>query len=178
MVARDHALSLYLCNLFSEGGHDAILSQITCKKARIWTSLWLDRKQYRWFALFRLAKMPPSVSCCWFQSAFCLRNEQYIDRRVRCEISAGSVFLNLKNVSMEISSIEIFSISSHTKKLQSKIHRSFECNLTPGTSYRSDKRIHFSNDQFIKWNLDLVWLYSSFTNLRIILSDLRFRNTF
>ena len=35
MIACDHALSLYLCNLFSEGGHDTILSQITCKKARI-----------------------------------------------------------------------------------------------------------------------------------------------
>ena len=36
-IACDHALSLYLCNLFSGGGHDTFLSQITCKKARIWT---------------------------------------------------------------------------------------------------------------------------------------------
>ena len=36
-VACDHALSLYLCNLFSGGGHDTFLLQITCKKARIWT---------------------------------------------------------------------------------------------------------------------------------------------
>ena len=71
-IACDHALSLYLCTLFSGGGHDTFLSQITCKKARIWTFFWLDRKQYGWFALFRLAKMPPSVSCCWFQSAFLL----------------------------------------------------------------------------------------------------------
>ena len=70
VVTYYHALSLYLCNLFSEGGHDTILSQITCKKARIWTSFLLDRKQYGWFALFRLAKMPPSVSCCWLQSAY------------------------------------------------------------------------------------------------------------
>ena len=42
------------------------------KKARIWTSFLLDRKQYGWFALFRLAKMLPSVSCCWFQSTFLL----------------------------------------------------------------------------------------------------------
>ena len=71
-LACDHALSLYLCNLCSGGGHDTFLSQITCKKARIWTFFWLDRKQYGWFALFRLAKTPPSVSCCWFQSAFLL----------------------------------------------------------------------------------------------------------
>ena len=45
-VACDHALSLYLCNLFSGGGHDTFLLQITCKKARIWTFLLLDRKQY------------------------------------------------------------------------------------------------------------------------------------
>ena len=68
-IACDHALSLYLFNLFSEGGHDTILSQITCKKATIWTFFWLDRKQWGWFALFRLAKMPPSIKC-WFQSAF------------------------------------------------------------------------------------------------------------
>ena len=68
----DHALSLYLCNLFSGGGHATFLLQITCKKARIWTFFWLDRKQYVWFAPFRLAKMPLSVSCCWFQSAFLL----------------------------------------------------------------------------------------------------------
>ena len=53
-------------------GHDTFLCRITCKKAGIWTFFWLDRKQYGWFALFRLAKMPPSVSCCWFQSAFLL----------------------------------------------------------------------------------------------------------
>ena len=53
-------------------GHDTFVCRITCKNARIWTFFWLDRKQYEWFALFRLAKMPPSVSCCWFQSAFLL----------------------------------------------------------------------------------------------------------
>ena len=68
-IACDHALSLYLFNLFSRGGHDTILSQIKCKKARIWTFFWLDRKQWGWFALFRLAKMPPFIKC-WFQSAF------------------------------------------------------------------------------------------------------------
>ena len=36
-VACDHALSLCLYNLFSGGGHDTFLLQITCKKARIWT---------------------------------------------------------------------------------------------------------------------------------------------
>ena len=34
VVTCDHALSLYLCNLFSGGGHDTILSQITCKKSQ------------------------------------------------------------------------------------------------------------------------------------------------
>ena len=68
-LPQNHSLSLYHCNLFLRGGHDTILSQITCEKARIWTSFWLDRKKYGWFALFRLAKMPPSISCCWFQSA-------------------------------------------------------------------------------------------------------------
>ena len=66
---------------------------------------WLNRKQYGWFALFRWAEMPPSVSCCWFQFAF------WIHKRVRYEI-----FLEFKSVSIEISSvIEIFSISSYTK---------------------------------------------------------------
>ena len=71
-IACDHALYLYLCNLFLGGGHDTILSQITCKKAIIWTSFWLDRKRYGLFALFRLAKMSLSISCCRFQSAFLL----------------------------------------------------------------------------------------------------------
>ena len=71
-LACDHALSLYLFHLFSGGERDTFLLQITCKKARIWTFFWLDRKQYEWFAPFRLAKMPPSFSCCWFQSAFLL----------------------------------------------------------------------------------------------------------
>ena len=39
----------------------------------------------------------------------------------------------------------------YTKKLQSKIHGSFECNLIPGTNlFGSDKRIHFSNNQFMR----------------------------
>ena len=90
-LACDHALSLCLCKLLSGGGHDTYLLQITWKNAIIWTFFWLDRKQYRWFALFWLAKMPPSVSCCWFQSAFLL---VYIHTRVRYQISASSVFLN------------------------------------------------------------------------------------
>ena len=65
-LACDHAPSLYLCNLFSGGWHDTIFSQITCKKGRIWTCFWLDRKQYGWSALF-MAKKPPSISCWWFQ---------------------------------------------------------------------------------------------------------------
>ena len=113
-----------------------------------------------------------------FSLHFCLRNEEWIHTRVRFEISAGSVFLNLKNAKIEISSIEKFSISSYSKKLQSKIHRSFECNLIPATSYRGGKRVHFSNNQFMNGILTLFDCNSSFRNLRIILSDLRFHNTF
>ena len=73
-------------------------------------------------------------------------------------------------------SIEIFSISSYTK-LQSLIHRSFECNLIPRTSYRSDKGIHFSNNQFMNgiltWfgcnfpseSCELFWAIFTFTTL-------------
>ena len=114
-----------------------------------------------------------------FSLHFCLRNEQWLHSiRVRFEISAGSVFLNLKNAKIEISSIEIFSISSYSKKLQSKTHRSFECNLIPATSYRGDKRVHFSNNQFMNGILTWFDCNSSFRNLRIILSDLRFYSTF
>ena len=62
--------------------------------------------------------------------------------------------------------------------MQSKIHRSFECNLILATSYRSDKRVHFSNNQFMNGILTWFDCNSSFRNLRIILSDLRFHNTF
>ena len=68
--------------------------------------------------------------------------------------------------------------ASYTKKLQSKIHRSFQCNLIPGTSYRSDELIHFANNQFMNEILTWFAYNSSFRNLRIKLSDLRFRNTF
>ena len=69
------------------------------------------------------------------------------------EFEECSIFL------IEIWSIEIFSISSYTK-LQSIILRSFECNLIPGTSYRSDKWIHFSSNQFM--NGILTWFGCNF----------------
>ena len=69
------------------------------------------------------------------------------------EFEECSIFL------IEIWSIEIFSISSYTK-LQSIIHRSFECNLIPGTSYRSDKWIQFSSNQFM--NGILTWFGCNF----------------
>ena len=90
-----------------------------------------------------------------FSLHFCLHNEQWIHTRVRYEIFAGS----------EISSIEIFSISSYT-------------NLIPATSYRSNKRVHFSNNQFMNGILTWFDCNSSFKNLWIILSDLHFLNTF
>ena len=126
IFACDHALPLYLCNLFSGGRHDTILSQITCKQARIWTFFWLDRKQYGLFALFRLAKMPPSVSCC--------------------------------------------------HRILKSCRQKFTDHLIPATSYRSDKRVHFSNNQFMIGILIWFDCNSSFRNLRIILSDLRFHS--
>ena len=113
-----------------------------------------------------------------FSLHFCMRNEQWIHTRVRIEISAGSVFLNLKNAKIVISSIEIFSISSYSKKLQSKIYPSFECNLIPATNYRGDKQVHFSNNQFMNGIVTWFDCNFSFRNLRIILSDRRFHNTF
>ena len=98
-LACDHALSLYLCNLFSGRGHDTFLSQITCKKARIWTfSDWIgnnmdDLRCSHW------PKRRHPLVVVDFSLHFCLRiNEQWIHTRVRYELSAGSVFMNLKNV--------------------------------------------------------------------------------
>ena len=158
--------------------HDTFLCRIACKKARIWTFFWLDQENNMddlrcsdW------PKMPPSVSC-WFQSAFLLAkwgvNTHASSFWNFCRLS----FLEFEKCLIEISSIEIFSISSYIKKLQSKIHRSFECNLIPATSYRGDKRVHFSNNQFMNGILTWFDCNSSFRNLRIILSDLRFHNTF
>ena len=52
-----------------------------------------------------------------FSLHFCLRINAAVNThaRVRYEISAGSVFLSLKNGQIEISPAEIFSISSYTK---------------------------------------------------------------
>ena len=126
---------------------------------------WLDRKQYGWFALFPLAKTPPSVSCCWFQSAFCLRNEQWIHTRVRYEIS----------------SVEIFSISSYTKNCSQKFtdHLNeiwYRLQVTEATNGFTFQIIN-SWMEFLCW-FDCNSFHSSFRNLRIILSDLRFHNTF
>ena len=74
-----------------------------------------------------------------FSLHFCLCHEQWIHTR-------------------------IFSISLYTKKLQSKIYRSFECNLIPATSYRSDKWVHFSNNQFMNGILTWFDCNSSFRN--------------
>ena len=46
------------------------------------------------------------------------------------------------------------------------------------TSYGSDKRVLYSNNQFMNGILTWFDSNSSFRNLRIILSDLRFHNTF
>ena len=91
-MALKHFTSLRPCplplSLFSGWVHDIL--QITCKKARIWTFFWLDRKQYGWFALFRWAKRRhPLVVVHDFSLHFCLRNTQWIHTRIRYEISAG-----------------------------------------------------------------------------------------
>ena len=158
-LAWDHASPYYPFMSLTGRGHDTFLCRITCKKARIWTFFWLDQENNLLVVVH-------------FSLHFCLRNEQWIHTRVRIEISAGSVFLKLKNAKIEISSIEIFSISSYSKKLQSKVHPSFECNLIPATNYRGDKRVHFSNNQFMngivtctvpqmipnrKWSRDRKW---------------------
>ena len=76
LFAGDYALSLYLCNLFSEGGHDTFFSQITCKKARIWTfSDWIgnntdDLRFSNW------PKCRHSLVVVDFSLHFCFRDEQ------------------------------------------------------------------------------------------------------
>ena len=76
-----------------------ILSQITCKKARIWTfSDWIgnntdDLRYSDW------PKRRHQLIVVDFSLHFCLRtNEQRIHARVRYKISACSVFSKLKNV--------------------------------------------------------------------------------
>ena len=110
---------------------------ITCKKARIWTFFWLDRNQYGWFSLFWLAKMPPSVSCCWFQSAFFLAS--WAVNTHASSLWNFLVLLNLKNVKIEFHPLKYFPSHRKLKICSQKIHRSFEFNLIPATSYRSDK---------------------------------------
>ena len=63
-----------------------------------------------------IAKTPPSVSCCWFQSAFCLRFKWAVNTHASslwnfCQLS----ILEFKECLKEISYIEIFSISPFTK---------------------------------------------------------------
>ena len=101
-VTCDHALSLYLCNLCSGGGHDTFLLQITCRKARIWTffSDWIgnntdDLRCSDW------PKRRHPLGVVDFSLHFCLRYEQWIHTRVRYEISAGSVFLPVWKMSKE-----------------------------------------------------------------------------
>ena len=116
-----------------------------------------------------------------FSLHFCLHNKHAVNTRVSslwnfCQLS----FLEFEEcLNRNFSHWNIFHlIINYTKKLQSKIHRSLECNLTAGTSYRSNKQIHFSNNQFMNWILTWFGCNSSLSNLRIILSDLRFCNTF
>ena len=61
--------------------------------------------------------------------------------------------------------------------MQSKIHRPFECNLIPATSYRSDKRVHFSNNQFMNGILTWFDCNSSFRNLWILIFWVNFAST-
>ena len=109
---------------------------------------------------------------------FCLSNEQWIHRWVGYEISARSVFLPVWKMSKwKFPPLKYFPFH-RIQKIAVKFHRSFECNLIPATSYRGDKRVHFSNNQFMNGILTWFDCNSSFRNLRIILSDLRFHNTF
>ena len=153
--------SPFICHLFLGRGHDTILPHITCKKARIWTSFW-DRKQYRWFALFQLAKMSPSISCYCLH--FYLRKEQRIHMRVRCEISAGSVFFScfLSLIHWNIFHLTVYLKGAVKNSLIIWIKNRFTFQIT--------------NSWMESWpGLDCN---SSFRNPRIILSALRFQNTF
>ena len=78
---------------------------------------------------------------------------------------------------MEIPSIEIFSISSYTKNCSKK----FTDHLNAiDTGYKLQKREtgSLSNNQFMNGILTWFDWNSSFRNLRIILSDLRFHSKF
>ena len=75
-IACDHALSLYLCNLFSGEGHDTFLLQITCKKPESGLfSDWIgnnmdDLRCSDW------PKCRHPLVVVDFSLHFCLRNEQ------------------------------------------------------------------------------------------------------
>ena len=123
---------------------------------------------------------PPSyASCCWIQSVFLLAKYA-----VNAHASSLWNFNRLSFLEFEeclnrnFIHWNIFHLIVLIKKLPSKIHRSFECNLIPGTSYRIDKRIRFSNNQLMNGILTWFDCNSSCWNLLIIESDLRFYNTF
>ena len=80
-------------------GHDAFVCRITCKKARIWTFFWLDRKRYKWFALFQLVTLARVMSSEYTSSLWNF-----------CRLS----FHEFEECLNRNSSIEIFSISSFT----------------------------------------------------------------
>ena len=122
---------------------------------------WLDRKQYGWFALLRLAKMPPSVSCCWLQSAFLLA----------CKWAVNTHASSLSNF-CRLSFLWIY--VKFEECLNRNFIQSFECNLIRAASYRGDKQVHLFMIGILTWFDG----NSSFRNLRIILRDLRFHDTF
>ena len=118
-----------------------------------------------------------AVSCCWFQCVFFLAKWA-----VNTHASSSWNFCWLSFLEFEECLNRNFihwniSISSYTKKFQSKIHQSFECNLIPATSYRSKKRVHLSNNQFmnVSWpgltvispseTFELFWAFFAFTTL-------------
>ena len=140
-------------------GHDAFVYRITCKKARIWTFFWLDRKQYKWFALFRLAIFARVMSSEYTSSLWNF-----------CQLSFHELFEECLNRN---TSIEIFSISSFTPII-------WNMQFDTGYNYSSDKQVHFSNNQFMNGILTRLDcnINSSFRNLQIILSDLHFYSTF
>ena len=98
-LACDHTFSLYLCNLlFGEEGMIKSLHRSHAKQPESGLfSDWIgnntdDLRCSDW------PKCRHPLVVVDFSLHFCLRNEQWIHTRVRYEISAGSVFLNLKNV--------------------------------------------------------------------------------
>ena len=124
---------------------------------------WLDRKQYGWTALFRLAKTLPSVSLLLSEQVrrlSFLEFEEYLNRNF---IHWNFPFHRTLKITVKNSTINWTQFQD-----------------TRGYKLQKRQTVHFSNNQFMNGIAVLNWFdcNSSFRNRRIFLSDLRFHNTF